>query len=57
MDPSLFTDIVSKQVGRSKPSEIIPLINIIASEWGLNCNKLKHFTIAKRILINSVKNN
>jgi len=35
----------------------LPMLKIIADQWGLKINNLKHFNIAKRILINSVKNN
>ena len=57
MEPVLFTKISSSEIGKSKPSEIIPLLHVIASEWGLKANRVKHFNIVKRILINSIKNN
>jgi len=53
----IFTSIPAQIIGKSKPSEIIPLLNVICSEWGLKANRVKHFNIAKRILINSIKNN
>lgn len=57
MESVVFTNLNTKLIGEAKPSEIIPLLKAIGSEWGVNITWVKHFNIAKRILKNSVKNN
>ena len=44
-------------IGKSKLSKIIPQLQIIARQWGLDIKKVKDFNTAKRILIRSVECN
>ena len=55
LETVLFTDISVKEIGRSKPSDILPILHLISKNWGLN--KHSQGKIIKRILINSVKYN
>lgn len=43
-------------IGKTVNSNL-PMLKIIAEQWGLKINNLKHFNIATRILKNSIKNN
>ena len=52
-----FTNIVEDELLRCPFSQIIPIMNLIASEYGLKLNRTAEFKIAKKILINSVKLN
>lgn len=44
-------------IGKSKVSDIVHILRMIATEWNLNLSKESDFKIAQRILINSVINN
>lgn len=58
IEPNIFfVSISAEYVGQSAPSKILPLLNLIEEQWGLNINIPRHYKIAKRILINSVQNN
>lgn len=43
------------RIGNSFPSQIIPLLNIIAAEWNLKLSHQRDYEIAVRILKNSAK--
>lgn len=55
MEPVLFTSISEQLLKKSKVKEIMPILRHIGSEWDLNINKVKHFKVANRILVNSIK--
>jgi hypothetical protein len=57
MEPVLFTKYNEKVIGKAKPSQIIPILDLLGSEYSLNIKKVKHFRATKRMLINAVKNN
>ncbi len=44
-------------LGQEPMTDIIPVLAYIAHEWKLNLNNAKDFKIAKKIVINSIKNN
>lgn len=54
LDPKNYAE---NEIARSKVSDIYPVLKWIGSEWNLNLHKYGDFKIAKKILINSVKNN
>lgn len=54
---NLPTNLAKQEIGKSKVSAILPILEHIGAEWGLNISRLCDFKTAKRILINSVKNN
>jgi|LakMenE18May11ns_1017448.scaffolds.fasta_scaffold8152186_2 hypothetical protein len=56
-DRSLFDKIVRQNVMSTPVSENLPILNHIATEWGLNLNRKRDWDTAVRILINSVKYN
>lgn len=57
MEPILFTNIVEREFMQNKPSYIIPVMKVVGSEWGLNISKKNHYEIARKIVLNSIKNN
>lgn len=52
-----FTDISAKIIGKLSPKEIFPILEVIATEWGLNLSFAKQSKTAEKILINSIKYN
>jgi hypothetical protein len=52
-----FINIVEDELLRCPFSQVIPIMNLIAFEYGLKLNRHSEFKIAKKILINSVKLN
>lgn len=46
-----------QQVGTTKMSVAMPIIKLVAQQWGLNPNRPLHFKIIRRIINNSIKNN
>jgi len=57
METVLFTNIVEKEFMKNKVSELLPIMRYVGAEWELNISRVKHFTIAKRIIANSIKKN
>jgi hypothetical protein len=45
------------EIGKSKVSEVLPCLNIVAEQWNLKLSNSKHFKIARKILNNSVSKN
>lgn len=45
------------QIGGMKVSQALPLLNLIAAEWGLRLNRAKEFKTATKILKKSIKTN
>jgi hypothetical protein len=52
-----ISNLSVKVIGKQKVSELMPILNHIAVEWGLDLSKQNGFDTAKRILNHSVKNN
>lgn len=57
LEPVLFTKLSIELIDKSKPSEFHKIMQVIGSEWGLNIAFEKDYKTAKRIIINSIKNN
>jgi hypothetical protein len=53
----LFTNIVEVQLGHTPISKLDYPLLVIEIQWNLNRNRPKDFKVAKKILINSIKNN
>jgi len=54
IDTELITHVTLE---KSKMSSLIPVMNYIAKDWGLNLSKSHDLMVANRILVNSVKKN
>lgn len=54
IDTEVLTHITLE---KSKMTGLIPVMNFIAKDWGLNLSKEHDKAVAKRILINSIKKN
>lgn len=53
----LFTNLAELEIRHTPISSLdVPLL-VIEIQWNLNRNRANDFKVAKRILINSVKNN
>jgi hypothetical protein len=50
-------DINKQIIANSKLSRLLPIMQQIAKEWGLKLQFQRDWDIAKRIMVNSVKNN
>lgn len=57
METILFTNISVNNIGKSKPSEILPIRYMIAKDYGLNIHDKEDNKKITKILINSVKKN
>lgn len=54
---TLSQEISNGKIGRSKVSEILPAMKMIALDWGLNLSKARHWNTARKILVKSVNCN
>ncbi len=54
IDTEVLTHITLE---KSKVTGLMPVMNFIAKDWGLNLSKEHDKIVAKRILINSIKKN
>lgn len=50
-------ELVYFEEGKTKLSDNINILNLIAAEWGLKLNRTRDFKIAVRIMKNSIKYN
>jgi hypothetical protein len=57
LEPVLFTNLSEQLVMKARPSEVIKMVDVVCSEWGLQVKRNKDFNLALKILINQVKNN
>lgn len=57
MEPLFFCNISAQMIGKSKPSQMLPVLNIIAKQWNYDLRKPIDNICAKRTLIQSVINN
>ena len=49
--------VVTKSVGQTPVSQVLPLMKLVATEYGLNLSTQRGFKIASGFLKNSSKNN
>lgn len=50
-------ELIYIPIGKTKLSDNLPILKLIAADWGLNLNKPTEFKIAVRIMENSIKYN
>lgn len=50
-------ELIYIPIGKTKLSDNLPILKLIAAEWGLNLSKSRDFKIAARIMNNSIKYN
>lgn len=44
-------------IGKTKVSALLPVMLLVASEWGLNLTKTHDWNVCRRIVENSIQNN
>ena len=57
LEPVLFVNIKAVAVSQSKMSKIMPVLNIIATQYKYDYSKQIDYICGKRVLINCVINN
>ncbi len=55
MEPVLFTNLSEKLIGKSKPSEFIKMMEIVATDYYLHLKRQPQYNTVKKIIINSVR--
>lgn len=50
-------ELIYFEEGKTKLTDNLPILRLIAGMWGLNLNRALDFKIAVRIMKNSIKNN
>lgn len=56
-EPVLFTKLSEKMLSETKVTELNHIIGWVASDWNLDLSKVSDLKIAKKIVVQSIKNN
>ena len=57
METVLFTKLNEEMFGKAKASEGLKILDVVASEYGLNIKSNSQYKTSYKALINQIKNN
>lgn len=57
LEPIMFVNICAQSIEREKLGNLLPVLNVIALQWGLNLSRGRDIQTAVRIIKHSINNN